>query len=257
MTYSLDLDTMTVEFASRANTSLTFTAALVPVALDFASIVMKYRVQGTGPWSEQVFAGLSDGDPIVVTGLTEETAYELLAVARDSGGDDSYPDALFTKATTSSALPAKSTLTDQLLDEVVTILGAVTQGSQYHNSLEVVEKLSGIGPLIQYEKRVLVYGDATEEFVESTNVIQRQKFPVVVEAHFIEHADVYARGESYIHDIKKALLADDTVNGLALNFECVGTGTYAGQEIEGSGIAFVKFLAQIRHVRTDPATVRC
>lgn len=258
MTFALDLTTLTVELTAVDLTSTIFTMTQIPTNPSLQSILIKYRVKGSGPWiSQSVTVPISLNDVITLTGLTQETEYEAYSIAMDNTLDLSDIDEFFLFKTLSSSQPPLRPVSDRILKNVVATLKGITKGTQYFNEFEDVTRIQ-VG---EYEGTMLpyaiVYTPDSDEHESAQNLTQSVVQHTIIEVHYRAHEGTDEEGDEYLHDIKKALMQDDQRGGLAINTEVIASSRFHQSTSQERGLLLVVVDIFYRHSRLDPAEVRC
>ncbi len=258
MTYALDLTTLTVVQTTIGLTTAVFTITQVPTDPNLNRIIVKYRVKGTGPWSEaSLTVPIAVNSTITLLGLTEETEYEAYAIAEDTTIDLSDVDAVFEFKTLSSSLPAAEPVQERILQDLVTTIQGITQGTDYFNTMQGVKRDTG-GPFeIAHADKpcAFVAGFKTDEH---DNIVGSQTVHLfaVIEVYFQSPDDNFDTNAQYlIHDVKKAILIDEKRGGNAIDTRVEATEVFHSELSAPEGVIIVIAKIHFRHGTRDPSVV--
>lgn len=256
MTYIVDLDDLSVEQTALTNTSMSLELLSVPSDLSLTGVQVVYRPISGGAWSTALFSALTIGTTLLISGLSSGTRYEYFVQAL-SATDESFPTGYTIVVTPSSVTPSVEPVDKRILDNIVSTLEGIVQGSEYWGQFTKVTTDLG-NTYDQLEKPcAIVYMDETEEKVITQNLSQMVVLNIVIEVHFYVDSNLERACRRWIHDVKKALGQDDTVGGLAVNSEVIATAPLHNAENPNHGVVLVFLQVVYRHNRLDPSQVRC
>ena len=260
---TLESDTLEILVIERGafeanGTSTSTISATWDAVEDAAGYELKYRAMGENEWqSENVTFG-NDGVSAVISGLTDDTTYELQLVALGDGVNTVDSDPAYTQANTwIQLLPPDLELTDHTSSTLSVEWEAVDNASGYRLQYRAVNgnswrnavvdgttsTVTGLQESTEYQFRIMAYGIngisadsawSTNEFIYSTKGILKAPEDLSAAAKGLHVIDLLwakvPNAETY--EIHWRKVGDDAWNSCEMDQELSNTVNYTFTELD-------------------------
>lgn len=144
-------------------------------------------------------------------------------------------------------------LSKQIIDNLITTIGAIEAGTTYNRTVRVCQRLTYMAQELSQFDAVFVYDNGCTKSLEKSLMVNECRMSVMLDC-WVKDDSVAEAIDHLAADIEKAIKVDINRGGVARDTNVVAVRKFISQDQQPEGNCEIDIVIEYRHQEGDPYT---